>query len=105
MFGDAGRPVELRQLDVERRHGGQAGDAFPFQRPEHVARQQVVEQDDAGANVEGCRQLAEAGVEGQGQGGEQGVVAGVFEVAGNALCAGDHVAMREDDAFGLAGAA
>ena len=105
VLGDARRPLELRQLDVQRRHGGEARHALALQRVDHVARQQVIEQDDARAGVKSRRQLAEAGVEGKRQRGEQRVLGIVFEVARDALCAGDHVAVREHDAFRVAGAA
>jgi hypothetical protein len=55
--------------------------------------------------VECRRQLAEAGIERQRQGGQQGVFGAVLEIAGNAHGAGDHVAVREDDAFRFAGTA
>ena len=51
------------------------------ERVEHVARQQVVEQHDARAGMEGRRELAEAGVERQRQRREERVVGMVLEVA------------------------
>ena len=105
MFGDVSRPFELGELDVERRHGGEAGDTFALKRLQDVARHQVVEQDDAGADMESGRQLAEASVEGQRQRSEKCVVGMVLEIARNALGASDHVAMREDNAFRLTSAA
>lgn len=98
-------PGQLGELDVERRHGGEAGDGFGIQRFEHVARHQVIEQHDAGAGVEGGGELAEAGIEGERQGGEQAVVSAVLEVAGDAAGAHHHVAVGEHHALGAAGAA
>ena len=62
--GDAFRPGQLRQLNIERRHGSQAGNLFPFDGLDDIARQQVVEQHHAGADMKGRGQLAETGIEG-----------------------------------------
>jgi hypothetical protein len=64
---------QLGELDVQRRHGGEAGDLLLDHGLEHVARQQVVEQHHPGAGVEGRGQLAEAGVEAQRQRRQQRV--------------------------------
>ena len=105
MLGDGLRPLELRELDPQRRHGGEPGHAFLGQGVEHVARHQVVEQHDPRADVKAGRQLAEAGVERQRQGREDRVVRGVLEVARHALGPRHHVAVREHHALGPPGAA
>jgi hypothetical protein len=68
-------------------------------------RQEVVEQYDARAGMEGRRELAEAGIERQWQGRQQRVLGAVLEIAGDADGAGDDVAMREHDPFRFAGTA
>ena len=75
VLADRRGPLQLRQLDVERRHRRQAGHALLRERVDHVLRQQVVEQDDARARVKRRGELAESGVERQRQRGEQRVVA------------------------------
>ena len=62
VFVDLRRPALLGQLDVQRRYGSQAGNFLFCHGGEHVAREQVVEQDNPGAAQKGCGQLAEAGV-------------------------------------------
>ena len=73
--------------------------------PDHVLGQQVVEQHHARPGVERGRQLAEAGIEGQGQRRQQHIALAILDVGGDALGAGDHVAMGQHHAFGLARAA
>ena len=55
--------------------------------------------------MEGGGQLAETRIERQGQGGQQGVIGTVFQVARHALRASDHVAVGEHNPLRLAGAA
>ena len=62
-------------------------------------------QDDARTNQKGGGELAEAGIEGQRQYAEQHVVRDVVKIAGDALGAGDKVAVGEYDTLRLAGAA
>ena len=99
------RPTQLRQLDVERRHAGQTGDMLALDRIEHIARQQIVQEHHRRAAMESGCQLAESGIKGQGQGGQQDVVRPVLQIAGNALGPGDQIAVRQHHALGLAGAA
>jgi len=103
--GGLGRPVERRELDVERRHGGEAGDLLGGDRAQHIAWQQRVQQHDPSAGLESGRELAEAGVERQRQRRQQGVAGMVAEVARDAARARDEVAVREHDALRAAGAA
>ena len=49
------RPVELGELDPQRRHGGERGDAVPLDRLHHVARGQVVERRHRGAGIPGSK--------------------------------------------------
>ena len=101
---DAGGPLAgLGELNVERRHGREAGHPVLDHGLEHVARQQVVQQHHLGADVKGCGELAEAGVKAERQRRQQGIGMEVVEVAGHALRASDHVAVAEHHALGLAG--
>ena len=102
---DLRRPVELRQLDPQRRHRGQAGDALLLHGVEHVLRQQVVDQHDARAGVERRGELAESRVERQRQRRQHRVLLVIAEIRRDALGARHHVAMGQHDALGLAGAA
>ncbi len=77
-------PFEFRQLIPQRRHAGQAGDAFRSDFADDVPRQQVVHQDDAGACAEGGRELAESVVETQWQYGQQAILLVIFQVFGDA---------------------
>ena len=63
MIGDIGRPIELRELYVQRRHCGQSRHLFSGDGVDHVAWQQVVEQDHPCATVKRGRELTESGVE------------------------------------------
>ena len=100
-----GRPLLLGELDPQRRHAREPGDLVLGAQADDVARQQVVDEHDVGADGERGRELAEAGVEAQRQRGEDDVVLDVAEVLADARAAGQDVAVREHDALRLAGAA
>ena len=97
-----GRPGLLGELDPQRRHAGEPGDPVPRTQPDDVAGQQVVDEHHVRAHTERGRELAEAGVEAERQGGEDAVVLGVLQVLAHALGAGDEVAMGEHHALRLA---
>jgi hypothetical protein len=99
------RPIQLRQLDPQRRHTGEAGDALPCALPDHVAGQQIVVQHHRRADVEAGGQLAEAGIEAEWQHRQDPVLRGILQILADADRAGDHVAMGEDHALRHAGAA
>ena len=99
------RPLLLGELDPQRRDAREPGDLVLGAQAHDVAREQVVDQHDVGADREGGRQLAEAGVEAERQRGEDDVVGVVLEVLADARAAHEHVAVREHDALRLAGAA
>ena len=60
-------PVLLGQLEPQRRHAGEHGDVMTSDRPDHVARQEIVEGDRAAARRPGREQLVLAIVERQRQ--------------------------------------
>ena len=55
--------------------------------------------------MESGGQLAETGIERQGQGGQQCVIGTVFQIAGHTFGPGNHIAMRKHHALRFAGAA
>ena len=99
------RPRLVGDLDPQRRHAGQARDPVPGAQAYHVAGQQIVHQHHMRADAEGGGQLAEPGVETQGQRGQDDVVGSVLQVLAHALRADDQVAMAKHHALGLARAA
>lgn len=105
VFIDAGGPCELGQLDPQGRHSGQSGYPFLGDCLEDVAGEQVIQQHDPGAGQECGSDLGEAGIEGQGQGGQEDVVAVVLQVLGHAPGTTDDIPVTEDDALGPSGAA
>ena len=72
--------------------------------PDHVARQQVVDEYDMCTDREPGRELAEPGVEAERQHREDDVVLVVAEVLADALAADQQVAVREHHPLRLTGA-
>ena len=102
---DRRRPVERRELDPQRRHGGEPRDALTHQRTQHVLRQQVVVQHRGRTHQESGRQLRHPVVEGQRQHREDAVFGSVAEIGRDAVRALHDVPVREHDALRTAGAA
>ena len=80
MLVDTLGPLDLRELNPERRHRRQAGDTVSDYGLDDVLRQEVVEQHRPRTGMERSRQLTEPGVEGQWQRREQYVGAVVLKV-------------------------
>ena len=99
------RPVELRQLDPQRRHRSERRDAMPGAGFHHVAREEIVERRHAAAGIPRGEQLVLAIIEAQRQDCQSDVVAGQLEVMGHADGTQPQVRMAQHDALGPAGAA
>ena len=59
--------IGFGELHPQRRNAGEHGDVMTSDRPDHVARQEIIEGDDAAARRPGREQLVLAIVEGQRQ--------------------------------------
>ena len=101
----SGGPFLLGDLNPKRRYAGHPCDPVLCAKPHDVAGQKIVHQHDMRADAERRRELAEPGVETQGENGQDYVVGGVLQILADALGADDQVSMAQYHALRLAGAA
>ena len=94
------RPGQAGELVPQRRYRRQAGDGITGDGADHVAWQQVVHQHDGCTDRKRRGQLTQAVIETERQYRQQAIGCAVVEIAGDALRAREHIAMRQHHALG-----
>ncbi len=94
-------PVELDELDPQRRHAGERRDRPPGDRFHDVTRREIVERDTDTARIPGRKQLVLAIIEAQRQDAQRPVVGRKAEIMRHRLGAEPEVGVAQHDALGL----
>ena len=97
--GRRGRPGRLDQLNPEWRNAGQSTDFMTFDRPDDVARREIVERHDRAARRPGRKQLILAIVEAERQHRERAVRRIQVQIGGDADRAEPHIGMAQHHAL------